>query len=192
MKRTLALLLAFVLVIGATVAGTLAYLTDTSKEVKNTFTIGKVGIDLHETEVGSDTISYGNTYALIPGTTYEKDPVVSVDEGSEDCYLFVKFIGPDPKPEWLDYTTTLDSTNGWTPVAGETNVWYREVNKTDTTRSWKLLVDDEVTVTDQLTQDNMPAANATPTLTFTAYACQRANLSVTEAWAQVKDLDPEA
>lgn len=190
MKKALALTLAFVLVIGATVAGTLAYLTDTSKVVENTFTIGKVTIDLHETKDG-ETV-YGNNYALIPGTTYEKDPVVSVSTDSEDCYLFVKFVVTNPA-DWLSYTSNLDVANGWTAVAGETNVWYREVKNDDANREWQLLKDDEITVTDALTQDNMPASNdAAPKLTYTAYACQSANLTAADAWNQVKDLAPKA
>ena len=80
-----------------TVAGTtLAYLTD-SKEVKNTFTVGKVKIALDEAKVDTDgTPVEGakrvteNEYKLMPGHTYVKDPTVTVLGGSEDCYVRMK------------------------------------------------------------------------------------------------------
>ena len=43
-KKILALLLCAVLLIGASVAGTLAYLTFQTNEVKNTFSVGKVNL----------------------------------------------------------------------------------------------------------------------------------------------------
>lgn len=80
-----------------TIAGTtLAYLTD-SKEVKNTFTVGKVKIALDEAKVDTDGTPIAgekrvteNEYKLMPGHTYTKDPTVTVLEGSEDCYVRLK------------------------------------------------------------------------------------------------------
>ena len=43
-KKVLLLALCAVLLVGATIAGTVAYLTSTTTEVKNTFTAGKVQI----------------------------------------------------------------------------------------------------------------------------------------------------
>ena len=84
-KRTLALILALVLVFGAAVGGTIAYLTDTTDPVTNTFTVGKVDITLTET-FNTDTDNDGTNDAwkaqLIPGTTYAKDPVVTVTANS--------------------------------------------------------------------------------------------------------------
>lgn len=93
MKKVIALLLAFVLVIGATVAGTLAYLTSTTETVVNTFTVGNVNITLDEAHVDAngnvvdETRVLANTYKLMPGHTYTKDPTVHVQAGSEDCYV---------------------------------------------------------------------------------------------------------
>ena len=77
-----ALLMAFVLVIAGTVGVTMALLTDKTDSVVNTFTIGKVDITLTETK--------GNGAKLVPGTTIDKDPKVTVIADSEDCYVFVK------------------------------------------------------------------------------------------------------
>ena len=104
-KRTLAIIIALVLVIGCAAAGTIAWLTSTSKQVKNTFTVGKVEIVLDEEPVvyNSETGKwvtdeeaetprvYENEYKLVmPGDTLAKDPTVTVLDGSADCYVRVK------------------------------------------------------------------------------------------------------
>jgi len=92
-KRALLTVLCAILLVVATIMGTMAYLTDT-KEVKNTFTVGKVYIDLNETDVDENGVVIPsaspvkeNSYKLLPGHTYTKDPTVTVLADSEDCYV---------------------------------------------------------------------------------------------------------
>lgn len=90
-----ALLLTFcaVLLVVASVLGTIAYLTS-QDEVKNTFTVGQVAIKLDEAKVdldgtrveGADRVK-ANHYKLLPGHTYTKDPMVTVLKGSESSYI---------------------------------------------------------------------------------------------------------
>lgn len=97
MKRTykaLLLVLCAVLLVAASVMGTLAYLTSTTEIAKNTFTYGDVEIILDETDVdGSKTNvttegrDMENKYHLLPGEEYTKDPTVTVLANSEDCYV---------------------------------------------------------------------------------------------------------
>lgn len=92
--KALGLLMAVVLLVTATVFGTMAYLTDT-QEVVNTFTVGSVAIKLDEAGVKPDgtyeTIHdnrvESNSYKLMPGRTYFKDPTVTVLKGSESSYV---------------------------------------------------------------------------------------------------------
>ena len=77
MKKAIAMVLAVMLIVALSVAGTIAWLTDTTEEVENTFTVGNINIDLTETE---------NTYKIIPGTSQSKDPKVTVKGGSEAFY----------------------------------------------------------------------------------------------------------
>ena len=92
--KALLLTLCAVLLVAATAFGTLAYLTDT-EAVKNTFTVGSVGLSLNEADVkpdGSyetnhDSRVQANEYHLLPGHTYIKDPTVTVDAGSEAAYV---------------------------------------------------------------------------------------------------------
>ena len=94
MKKTLTMVLALVLVAAISVGATLAYLTSTDS-VTNTFTVGNVQIKLDEAEANPDGSlvenSNGrvkaNSYKLLPGHTYNKDPMVTVLKGSEESYV---------------------------------------------------------------------------------------------------------
>lgn len=90
-SKALLLTLCAVLLVAASVLGTMAYLTS-SAEVKNTFTVGKVEIKLDETDVTNPTGPrvQANSYKLMPGTTYTKDPTVTVLNGSEASYVRMK------------------------------------------------------------------------------------------------------
>ena len=94
-KRILAISLIVAMLAIAVIGGSLAYFTDTDKAV-NTFTVGKVDITLDETDVDLYGVKDGetrvktNTYKLIPGHHYVKDPVIHLDPTSEPCYLYVE------------------------------------------------------------------------------------------------------
>ena len=95
MKKFKALLVVAcaLLLVAASVFGTMAYLT--SKDtVTNTFTVGKVAIKLDEAKVTADGVTVTpaervdkNSYKLLPGHTYTKDPTVTVLNGSESSYV---------------------------------------------------------------------------------------------------------
>ncbi len=90
--RPIVVLLSAVLLVAATILGTLAYLTDSS-EVVNTFTVGNVDIKLDEAVIGENGVptgeraEKGNEYHLVPGQSYVKDPTVTVIKGSESSYV---------------------------------------------------------------------------------------------------------
>lgn len=97
MKKTskaLLLSLCAVLLVTATVIGTMAYLTS-QDQVVNTFTVGSVKISLDEADVKSDGTYEtdhdarveANDYKLMPGHEYIKDPTVTVEKGSESSYV---------------------------------------------------------------------------------------------------------
>ena len=102
-SKALLLTLCAVLLVAASVLGTMAYLTDSDK-VENTFTVGKVDISLDEAEVNADGKAIDkdgkevtdlaaakrvtkNSYKLMPGHSYVKDPTVTVKAGSEASYV---------------------------------------------------------------------------------------------------------
>ncbi len=95
MKKFKALLVVAcaLLLVAASVFGTMAYLTSTDT-VTNTFTVGKVNIKLDEAKVNADGTPVTpaervkeNSYKLLPGHTYTKDPTVTVEAGSEASYV---------------------------------------------------------------------------------------------------------
>jgi predicted ribosomally synthesized peptide with SipW-like signal peptide len=96
--KLIALVGAAALLVVATVFGTMAYLQDTDTNT-NTFTIGKVGISMTETNVdgkdasGNDNSSeardVANEYHVVPGETYTKDPTIVVDANSEEAYVYM-------------------------------------------------------------------------------------------------------
>ena len=175
MKKKLTTVLAIVLVVALSVAGTYAYLTDKTAQVVNTFTVGNVNIDLTETTTD---------YKMIPGMTIKKDPMVTVKENSEDCWLFVKVVKSDNFDSFLTY----DMANGWTALDGVNGVFYRQVEAGTADQDFAVLANNTVSVKSNVTKAMMDGlTDATrPTLTFTAYACQTAGIdTAAKAWAEV-------
>lgn len=190
--KAFAMILAVVALVSVTIGGTLAWLTDTTDEVVNTFTPSDIDITLTE-EDGVENNEW--KHQMIPGVEYPKDPTVAVVDATTniDVYLFVKFEENEAAKTYLTYTSTLTEANGWKLVDGQTNVWYRVVKDTDATQSWELLEGNKVTVKDTVTKENMAAA-ATASLTYTAYAVQYVGFEtdVTGAWATAQGLEANA
>ena len=188
MKKSVKILcavLALVLALGCGVGGTLAYLAKKTAPVTNTFAYGNIDLTLVET--------HKDGFLIVPGTDQDKDPIVTVLEGSEPCWLFVKVDAKDM--EEVTYALTMDaSESGWTKGDGSkipANVYYRAVNAKAEAQAFHLLVGDRVSYSEALTKtqiDNAIEANKAPTLTFTAYAVQSTNLDVNAAWAEAAGL----
>ena len=185
MKKTLTVIIALVLVVVMSVAGTVAYLTST-KTVTNTFTVGKVEITLDETDVDVYGVKDGNTrvmtntYRLIPGHPYITDPVVHVDADSENCWLFVKVENGISDLEATGTTTIAAqlAANGWTPISEGSNIYAysRIATKTDT----DVPVFGSFTIADKAT---LPANGTGLDVVVTAYAIQADSFSTAaEAW----------
>ncbi len=189
-KRTLALLAALVLCVTGVVGGTLAWLTAKSGPVVNTFSPSDINIKLEETPTPNQT------YKMIPGWTITKDPKVTVETGSEPCWLFVKL---EESENFKDYMTfTVDES--WTQGNGvdiPANVWYREIDTAGKMGvPYSVLKDNQVAVKDTVTKDDMEVIEQNnPTLTVTAYASQlyknnTEKFSPAEAWNNVPKNNP--
>lgn len=178
-KKLFISVVAVALVACFAIGGTLAWLTDTTDPVTNTFTVGDINITLEE--------SPNLNLKMVPGTTITKDPVATVEAGSEDCYLFVKV----EKSANFDNFMTYQMATGWTEL--ETGVYYREVsNNALQDQDFDVLLNDTVTVKDTVTKEmlNDLTEDTFPTLTFTAYAVQlhksnTEDFTASEAWATV-------
>ena len=168
--KVLALVACAVLLVVGSIAGTLAYMKD-SVTVQNTFTAGNVSITMDEAVVdkyGDPTggrTDEGNEYKLIPGHEYTKDPVISVESGSEECYVFFKLDNGLVDTEGNSIATFNIDTTIWKLVAGKTNVYYYDgtLNAGDTCTAFTKFVIDE----------DAPVANYEgKNVTVTAYAVQ--------------------
>ena len=98
LRKILAAVCATALIVCISVGATIAYLTD-DDSVENTFTVGKVEINLDEAETdtlgkpdGDKRTETGNKYQLYPGHTYVKDPTITVNSESENCYVVAKVV----------------------------------------------------------------------------------------------------
>ena len=143
-KKALLMTLCAVMLVAASVMGTMAYLTSTTGVVTNTFTVGKVGITLDEAKVdeyGDKIDNNGdkviddkdrvteNTYKLVPGHNYVKDPTVHVAADSEESYLFVKLTNGITAIE-AETTIANQMKENWTLVDNANNIY--RYNKTVT------------------------------------------------------------
>ena len=202
LRRILLLVVCAAAIAAVSVSATMAYLTSTAS-VKNTFTIGQVAITLDETKTDADGVAvtpatrisgirsageqYTNTYHLVPGRTYTKDPVVHVTAGSEDSWIFVKVENGIAAYETEDEDAMLIAeqieANGWIALTGVENVYCKPYVSSTTTVD--LPVFEDFTIDDDANEiagwDDISAANTT--VTVTAYAIQKDGFStVLEAW----------
>lgn len=194
-SKALILTLCAVLLVAASMLGTMAYLTSTD-EVKNTFTVGQVKIKLDEAKANPDGSLVANadrvkanSYKLLPGHTYNKDPMVTVLNGSESSYIkmtvtFSKANELDAifDPDGATLTTIFngyDSSN-WTYKGNTKNAddntrtyefWYKEaVAAPDGNVALDALFD-SITVPGSITNEQLKTIEGM-TITVNAYAIQ--------------------
>ncbi|MGF6989853.1 putative ribosomally synthesized peptide with SipW-like signal peptide [Lachnospiraceae bacterium PM6-15] len=123
-KKIISIVISIALIAVIGIGATLAYMTSTAGTVTNTFTVGNIKAYIYEHEVnGKDELNggqhkvYDNTndgakydgtadegyrkrvtesyYHLIPGDIVDKDPFMTIDAGSADCYIFIQLSGVD-------------------------------------------------------------------------------------------------
>ena len=180
-NKILLLALCMAALIAVSVLGTMAYLTSTDT-VTNTFTVGKVAITLDEAKVNDAGVAVtpaervkANSYKLMPGHSYTKDPTVHVTDGSENCYIFVKVENGISDIEASGDTTIAAqlTAKGWKAVDGITGVYVyagteEGATKKDLAAGSSAVVFDSFKIAD--TADI--ARKAGSTIKITAYAIQ--------------------
>lgn len=182
-RKSLILAACAIMLVCATIAGTLAYLTATAS-VKNTFTVGNVAITMDETDVDDSTLNEErdteNKYKLLPGQTYTKDPTIHVQAGSEDCYVFVKVENGLSAIEGGTTIAQQMRANGWT-VIDEGNGIY---GKTDpVSEDTNVVVFNNFTISGNTNASTL-AEYANAEIKVTAYAIQAEGFdSAQAAWA---------
>lgn len=166
-----------------TVAGTtLAYLTS-HDTVTNTFTVGNVAITLDEKDTDDSTPNaerdQANSYKLMPGKEYTKDPIIHVGANSENCYLFVTVDNQIAAIEATGDTAVAKQmeAKGWKAVEGQTNL-YVYVGTTAgasdplaVTKGTNVAVFEKIVVSDDATNDDLNKVD-NKTIVVNAYAVQ--------------------
>ena len=206
-SKALLLTLCAVLLVAASVMGTMAYFTSTD-EVKNTFTIGQIKIKLDEAKAnadgslvdGADRVK-ANSYKLLPGYTYNKDPMVTVLKGSESSYVKMTVTFSNAKeldaifaPTGADMTSIFNGYDSATWIyKGNTEdttantrtyeFWYKEaVGAPDADVELDALFD-SITVPGTITKEQLATIEGM-TITVNAYAIQAAGFTdAADAWA---------
>lgn len=209
-SKALLLTLCAVLLVAASVLGTMAYLTSTD-EVTNTFTVGQVKIKLDEAKANPDGSLVANAdrvkaneYKLLPGHTYNKDPMVTVLSGSESSYVkmtvtFSKaneldaifapggadltsiFNGYDAA-KWIAKGNTKDATANTRTY----EFWYKETVGAPTADVALDALFGSITVPGTITNEQLATIEGM-TITVNAYAIQADGFANAEAaWAAFK------
>ena len=171
-NRILLTALAALLLVTLTIGGTMAWLVDDSEIVTNTFTPSDIEITLTE------TVPENRTAKMVPGATIAKDPTVTVQSGSEPCFVFVKMTKENDFDTYM--TANINAAN-WEAVAGH-NGWYVYKTADNNPAVVNALNENQplpsvltnVTVNEDVTKEQMEAveAGSEPKLNFIAYAVQ--------------------
>ena len=206
-RKILAMVAALALTAALAVGGTLAYLTST-KTVTNTFTVGNVQIKLDEAALNADgsvnsaaARVTANSYKLLPGLTYNKDPMVTVLKDSESSYIkmtvtFSKSAELDAifAPSGADMTSIFNGYDGtnWTYKGNTENTgdntrtyefWYKDTVDALTADVPLDALFDSITVPGTITNAQLATINDM-TITVNAYAIQADGFAdAADAWA---------
>ena len=208
-SKALLLTLCAVLLVAASVLGTMAYLTD-NKTVTNTFTVGQVKIKLDEAKVDENGKALtgekaervkANSYKLMPGHTYTKDPMVTVLEGSEASYIKMTVTFSNAKelddifaPNGADMTKIFNgydntswiykgNTEDATANTRTYEFWYKKAVGAPTADVALDALFDSITVPGTITNEQLATIEGM-TITVNAYAIQADGFANAEtAWA---------
>ncbi len=189
-KPTIAIALAAVCAVG----GTLAYLQDTTDEVKNSFTFSdddSIDIDLTEETFGEK----GNTdaVAMVPSVEIAKDPKVTVK--GDDCYIYVDVtescaVDGYALTDFIDYAISsnweevenVDENPSGTKTYVYTAGTGTPVKVTSSDGDFYILDDNKVTVKSTVTAEMLALAKEeNPSLSFVGYALQAENVDADSA-----------
>lgn len=213
-SKALLLTLCAVLLVAASVLGTMAYLTSTD-EVTNTFTVGEVKIKLDEAKANPDGSLVANAdrvkaneYKLLPGHTYNKDPMVTVLSDSESSYvkmtvtfskaneldaifapggadltsIFTSIFNGYDAAKWIAKGNTKDATANTRTY----EFWYKETVGAPTADVALDALFDSITVPGTITNEQLATIEGM-TITVNAYAIQADGFANAEAaWAAFK------
>lgn len=186
--KVLSVALCVVALVVGSVAATVAYLAMSTATVEHTFTAGNINIRLNDATPVIDEM-------MMPGVEIAATRAVTVEAGSEKCYLFVKVTEENDFDNYLTYTMYKmdDADEGWTLLEEGTTeaVYYREV-EANASEEQTFNVFDHFTARPECTKAQYDAirADAKPNVTLTAYAVQFVGFAdnVAGAWNEAQNI----
>ena len=188
LMKTLTVLMCAVALVAGSVAGTFAWLTAKTDPITNTFTAGNINITLLDADFSE--LIREKDFKMVPGLEIFKNPTVTVQGGSEDCWLFVKV---EKKNNFGTFFDALAIAEGWTALedSGGVSVYFREVTSDEDDQSFEFLANKMIKAREDCTKAQYDAIGAnTPSLVFTAYAVQKTACATAElAWEEAEKLD---
>lgn len=210
--KIMSLILAFVLVIGVSVAGTLAWLTAQTPEVKNTFTSAELFDRDDPNEKGDFTLwehkavdenadglyelttekVTGNAYTILPGVNIPKNPTVDVDYLEGNAYLYIKVTST--LPTGVSYTLTDDWTalgDNYPGIYVYTGTNANDNKVIEASESSKKTFEVEILSDNQITVATTYNGTGDCDLTFNAYMVQATGngADAAEAWVNTFGAD---
>ena len=208
MKKFALIAVCAALLVCVTIGATVAWLTAQSDEVTNTFTVGKVAITLDEKKVTENGVPVegaarvtANSYKLLPGSQYEKDPTVHITAGSEPCIVFVEVKNEIAAIEAASSDTVGTiadqmAANGWVALGDNyPNIYCKATVKADGSIIPKMVnggdnlpVFKRFAIKGDVDGDTLNGY-ADKTITIKAYAIQYSETNAESAW---NDLKPAA
>ena len=187
-QKLTVVLLAVILVLCCTIGGTLAFLSAESGTVTNTFTVGKIEIELKEHELledgtlGAEEVTE-NEYKILPGATQNKDPFVRVKVGSEKCHVYVCVENSMVAEGTVVATPNIDTADWIAVDTSGTKTVYRYKEVVDAlTAEQKLTVFTTVTYDgEKITEKNIAELAENGVIKLQAFAHQSENTDVATA-----------
>lgn len=189
--RVLMVALAVVLAVCCATGGTIAWLTSTPDAVSGTFVIGNINITLSDesktlnTET-ANTIDVSNAVtSYTPGQTIESKPTITVEAGSEACFIFIhikeennSFGNNEQVIQWTLNDSDNDTNKTWFAVQGHAGYYCTTLKKKPTeNKTYTLFKDGKLTVNSSLTNEIISAKTfGNPAITITAAAVQMENI----------------
>ena len=174
-RRMLVLVLSLTLLILVAVAGTLTWLQVQTQTITNTFVAGDIKLRLTDTT---------GSYKMVPGVAINEEIKVTVEAGSEACYVYIKV----EKSQYFDDFMTFEIASGWNALPGYSDIYYQVVEAVQGDADLPplyILKDNKVVTKSEVTkvQLNALTAETYPKLTVTAYAVQQAAMNnALDAW----------
>ena len=176
-KKLITMLTTLVLVAVVGVGATLAYFTDTTQALTNTFTVGNnVSLELRETDIeDEDNYKFANNENtgeqkyenMLPGVFQTKDPHIVVGDETSDCYLFIQLSNFDNNlnirynngtdgiinPHWVKVTSAAGLNGIYMYKVGDDNIF----SENTTTEA----IFDEIKLLNSLSESNTSITDLT-------------------------------